>query len=483
MATVNRQSLREEFERLKAEFGHLSAAGGMPAETRALFNALLMLFEVLMAIFMEKTTRKGSRNSSLPPSQTGKDDSAATRPGAKGKGVKQNDARSRHSRTVTTAEVAAVDACATCGADLGEVPSQSRQRRTRIDILFEKVVHHVDAEIKDCPRCRQRTTGRFPADMPGPLQYGNGIKAYTMNLLIAQMVPLDRVLKSVDTLIGVVISPATILKFVLRLHTALERWEASAIDELLRMPAMNADETSLRVDRKNHWIHVYSGGEVTIKRLHRKRGCEAIDDIGIIPRYGGVVVHDCWASYLSYDHCGHALCGSHLLRELQFIVDSNRYPWARNVKRLLKETCAKVSASDAKQVTEQDYRNLQKRYRNILTRGARELPPIPARPKGKRGRIAKSDAHNLWERLKKHEQAVLLFAKHSTVPFTNNRAERDLRMSKVKQKVSGCFRTERYAQAYCRISSYLQTMGYRGYNPLVAIQIALSGEIYEQGGE
>ncbi len=319
--------------------------------------------------------------------------------------------------------------------------------------------------------------------MCGPLQYGNGLKAYMMNLLIARMVPLDRVLKSVETLIDVAISPATLLKFVIRLHAALERWEATAIDELLRMPALNADETSLRVDRKNHWIHVYSGGEITVKRLHRKRGCEAIDDIGIIPRYGGVVVHDCWASYLSYDHCGHALCGSHLLRELQFVVDSNQYPWARNMKRLLKETCAKVSASDAKQVTERECRNLRKRYRNILTRGGKELPPIPARPKGKRGRIAKSDAHNLWERLKKHEQAVLLFAEESTVPFTNNRAERDLRMSKVKQKVSGCFRTERFAQAYCRISSYLQTMRNRGYNPLVAIQIALSGEIYEQGGE
>ena len=483
MATVNRPSLREEFERLKAEFGQLSAAGGMSAETRALFNALLMLFEVLMAIFMEKTTRKGSRNSSLPPSQTDKDDSAATRPGAKGKGTKQNDARSRHSRTVTTTEVAAVDACATCGADLGDTPSQSRQRRTRIDILFEKVVHHVDADIKDCPRCRRRTTGRFPADMPGPLQYGNGIKAYMMNLLIAQMVPLERVRKSVETLIDVAISPATILKFVIRLHAALERWEAQAIDELLRMPALNADETSLRVDRRNHWIHVYSGGDITVKRLHRKRGCEAIDAIGIIPRYGGVVVHDCWASYLSYGHCGHALCGSHPLRELQFVVDSNQYAWARNMKRALKETCAKVSASDDKRLAEKEYRNLQKRYRNILTRGGKELPPIPTRAKGQRGRIAKSDAHNLWERLKKHEQAVLLFAKESAVPFTNNRAERDLRMSKVKQKVSGCFRTERYAQAYCRISSYLQTMGYRGYNPLVAIQIALSGEIYEQGGE
>ena len=482
MATVNKHSLREEFDRLKAEFEQLSATDQMSAETRALFKALLMLFEVLMAIFMEKTTGKDSRNSSLPPSQTSKDETAATRPGGKSKGVRQNDARSRHSRTVTTTAMAAVDACGNCGADLSNTPSQSRQRRTRIDILFEKVVHHVDAEVKDCPRCQQRTTGRFPADMHGPLQYGNGLKAYMMNLLIAQMVPLD-LLKSVKTLIDVTISPATILKFVLRLHTALERWEASAIEELLRMPALNADETALRVDRKNHWIHVYSGGEVTVKRLHRKRGCAAIDDIGIIPRYGGVVVHDCWASYLSYDHCGHALCGSHLLRELQFVVDSNQYPWARNMKRLLKETCARVSASDDKQLTEQEYRNLRKRYRNILTRGGKELPPIPARTKGKRGRIAKSDAHNLWERLKKHEQAVLLFAKESVVPFTNNRAERDLRMSKVKQKVSGCFRTEQYAQAYCRISSYLQTMRNCGYNPLVAIQIALSGEIYELGGE
>ena len=212
---------------VRAAEGGVRAAirGGrkMPTETRTLFNALLMLFEVLMAIFMEKTTSKGRRNSSIPPSQTDKEDSAATRPGAKGKGVKQNDARSRHSRTVITTEVAAVDACAGCGADLGDTPSRSKQRRTRIDILFEKVVHRVDAQVKDCPRCRQRTTGRFPADMPGPLQYGNGIKAYVMNLLIAQMVSLDRVCKSLKTLIDVVISPATILKFVIRLHTALER--------------------------------------------------------------------------------------------------------------------------------------------------------------------------------------------------------------------------------------------------------------------
>ncbi len=146
------------------------------------------------------------------------------------------------------------------------------------------------------------------------------------------------------------------------------------------------------------------------------------------------------------------------------------------MKRLLQETCKKVSKSADKKLNKKELANLQKRYRNILTRGEKELPPIPPRPSGKRGKLAKSDAHNLWERLKLHEVSVLLFAKDPHVPFTNNRAEQDLRMAKVKQKVSGCFRSEVYAHAYCRISSYLQTMASKGINPLIAIQMALTGE-------
>jgi len=220
-----------------------------------------------------------------------------------------------------------------------------------------------------------------------------------------------------------------------------------------------------------------------LKCLDRGRGIKAIDAIDIVPRYGGVIIHDCWASYFSYRHCGHGLCGSHLMRELTFVVESNGYTWAKNMKRLLKETCAKVSKSEQKKLTDEDYANLQKRFRNIITRGEKELPPVPPKPSGKRGRIAKSDAHNLWERISENEQAVLLFAKNSHVSFTNNRAERDLRMAKVKQKVSGCFRTVRYAQAYCRISSYLQTMANKGYNPLIAIQMALAGKINDAGCE
>ena len=186
-----------------------------------------------------------------------------------------------------------------------------------------------------------------------------------------------------------------------------------------------------------------------MKCLHPKRGCEAIEAIGILPRYTGVAVHDCWASYLSYAHCDHALCGAHLLRELTFIVDAHGYAWAKRMKRLLLGACHQVSKRDDKTLSASEYKALQKRYRTILTQGARELPPIPPRQNGQRGKVAKPDAHNLWERMKNYETAVLRFAKHPDVAFTNNRAERDLRMAKVKQKVSGCFRTRKYAEPPC----------------------------------
>ena len=478
MASVNKQSLREEFEALKGRFTQLGAEGKITAESRALFEALLMLLQVLMAVFLEKNTPKSSTNSSKPSSQTPKDETALTRPGTHTKGKAFDPSRSANTRTVETVGVSKVGFCENCGEDLRKAPCQGHERRTQIDIVFEKVVMHVDAEIKPCPHCGQKTRGAFPQAFSGPLQYGSGIRAYVLNLLIAQMISLKRVQQSVQTLIGLAISEATILKYVLQLHLALERWEKEAIERLLTLPAIHLDETSLRVDKHNQWIHVCSGGEITLKFVHEKRGLEAMTAIGVIPRYGGVIIHDCWASYLSYDHCGHGLCGAHLLRELTFIMEADGYAWAKNMKRLLQQTCARVAKRKRKRLTPHEYERLQSRYRNILTRGERELPPIPARQNGKRGRIAKSDAHNLWERLKEHETAVLLFARNANVAFTNNRAERDLRMSKVKQKVSGCFRKAEFAQAYCRISSYLQTMANQGCNPLVAIQMALSGQLY-----
>ena len=483
MASVNKQSLREEFDALKGRFEQLVAEGKMAGEGRALVEALLMLLQLLMAVFLEKHTPKTSTNSSRPSSHTPRDETAISRPGSHGKGNRLDQARSTNTRTVQTVQIAKLSFCEHCGEDLRRVACRGHERRTQIDIVFEKVLTHVDAEIKRCPHCQTQTRAPFPETFCGPLHYGPGIKAYVLHLLIAQMLSLKRLQQSIQTLIGLVLSEATILKYVMQLHRGLEQWEQSAIERVLASPAMHVDETSLRVERQNHWIHVCSAGDITLKFLHHKRGQEAMAAIGVIPRYGGVIIHDCWASYLAYEHCGHGLCGAHLLRELAFIVDADRYAWAANMKRLLQQTCLLVSQRKRKKLNRREYSNLHKRYRNILTRGEKELPAIPARQNGKRGRIAKSDAHNLWERLKEHENAVLLFAKESHVSFTNNRAERDLRMSKVKQKVSGCFRQREYAAAYCRISSYLQTMANSGYNPLVAIQLALSGQLYAETGE
>ncbi|MGH8228546.1 MAG: IS66 family transposase [Steroidobacteraceae bacterium] len=455
----------------------------MSGENRALFQALLMLLQVLMAVFMEKHTPKTSANSSRPSSQTAKDESALDHAGTHTKGKAYDPSRSANTRTVETVRISKVSACEECGEDLRDLRPHGHERRTQIDIVFEKVASHVDAEIKSCPHCGAENRAPFPEAFAGPVQYGTGIKAYALNLLIAQMISLKRVQDSIESLIGLAISEATILKYVLQLHLALARWERMAIERLLTQPAMHVDETSIRVEKHNHWIHVCSAGDITLKFVHGKRGLEAMSAIGIIPRYGGVIVHDCWASYLSYEHCGHGLCGAHLLRELTFIVEANGFAWAKNMKRLLQQTCTQVTKRKRKRLSPREYENLQKRYRNILTRAARELPPIPTRQNGKRGRLAKSDAHNLWDRLKEHETAVLLFARDPNVPFTNNRAERDLRMSKVKQQVSGCFRKTQFAEAYCRISSYLQSMANRGYNPLVAIQMALSGQLYAKSGE
>ena len=196
MATVNKASLRSEFDALTARFESLCAEGKMSAESRALVDALLMLFKVLMAVFMEKHTPKSSANSSLPASQSPHDATARTRPGAKGRGPSTNAESCANTRTREHVRVLGVDACERCGEDLTSTACTGHERRTLIDIVFEKVVRHADAEIKHCPRCRTETRPRFPAEMPGPLQYGPGVKAYVVHLLVAQMLSLKRVAHS-----------------------------------------------------------------------------------------------------------------------------------------------------------------------------------------------------------------------------------------------------------------------------------------------
>ena len=421
MARINHASLRAQLHDCRAQFEAIKQHGEASADTLALINALFMLVDIVVAVFLERTTPKTSRNSGLPSSRDGTDDGQTHtegKSGSRSRGPKARHARSDNLRTVTTTHTSAVTGCRQCGHDLTGTACTAHEQRVEIDIVFETVERQVTAEIKTCPRCHTRTKGSFPATMPGPVQYGPGIVAYVVHLLCAQMVSLKRTAAMIQAMTGRLLSEATLLGFVSRLHQALEPWEAAAIDKLLDMPVLHVDETSLRVDRKNYWIHVCAGGPITVKGLHRNRGCEAINTLGIIPRYGGLIVHDCWKAYLTYTQCKHQLCGAHLLRELQAVTDSNAYPWARKMHKLLLIARRQVIQRPQQRLSMRHYKRIARCYKAILEQGRSEMPQIPPRKKGQRGPVAKSDAHNLHQRLVVQRKNVLRFTRRADTPFT-----------------------------------------------------------------
>ena len=428
-----------------------------------------------MAVFLEKATLRRTQNSGLPSSQTDPDETARRRPGVKGKGPDNRAAQGGSTRRVVETRTVPVSACRACGHNLEGVSPGGRERRVQVDIVFETREPVVEAEIKTCPRCRTETRGRFPENLPGPLQYGHGIVAFATRLLTAQLLSLKRTARTLKALTGRAIAEAALPAWLTRLHEALAGWETAAVEALPAVPVLHADETGLRIEGRTHWLHRASAGHPTVKHCRRKRGTEALRDIGIVPRYRGVPVHDRRASCFAYDKCRHALCGSHLLRDLRVVEDAHGHARARRMGTLLLKTCRQVRDHPDKALGEPDCKALRTRCRTLLTQAKRELPQPPPRQTQRRGRIAQSDAENLHEAFAKYETEALRFARDPEAPFTNHRAERDSRMAKVKQKVSGCFRTPEYAAACCRISGYLQSMACQGCNPLAAIEIALNG--------
>ena len=469
-----KESIRNQIDEAKATLEQ-ALKKNKNAELAAAIKSLFIVIDILVALFLEKKVRKNSSNSGLPPSSDigGKNDrNRSTEPDQK-KGGEQLG----NTREVKTKETVSPQNCKGCERKLDDILASETEQRKKIDIIYEVVEHTVTSEVKVCPDCGTQNKGKFPRGMDGKLQYGNGVKATIINFLCAQMVSLERVEEYLKGILGRFISQAVMLKYIAQFSESLEEWESQMIEHLLKAPAIHVDETSSRVDKKNHWVHSYSYGDITLKFIHQKRGTEAIDSIGIIPRYGGIIIHDCYPSYFTYDNVNNALCGAHLLRDLKFVEDSTKGRWATNMKNLLQEAAKTVAERKSMRILyEDEYKRLQSNYRNILTRAKKELPPFPEAT-GKRGRPKHTEAQNLWLRLKEHEEAVLRFSRDKNVDFTNNRAERDIRINKLKQKVSGCFRTFKYAKHFCRISSYLKTMRYRGYSSMEAIMLALQGEI------
>lgn len=268
------------------------------------------------------------------------------------------------------------------------------------------------------------------------------------------------------------------------LNAAVERCAAGlatteeAIKERLRAtPVAHFDETGFHIEGKRYWLHSASIEGLTCYGWHTKRGKEATDTLGILPRFEGRAVHDGWSSYFQYG-CDHALCNAHHPRELTFVQEQDGQSWAGDMKELLLEVKARVEqakAAGAEDLNEATRREFEVRYQRILAQGMAATPPLEPRPPGKRGRRKQSKAKNLLDRLAAHQQSVLAFMEDFRVPFDNNLAERDLRMVKVQQKISGCFRSGDGATAFCRIRGYISTVRKQRHDVLAAIEHVFAG--------
>ncbi|WP_229459454.1 IS66 family transposase [Massilia cavernae] len=272
-------------------------------------------------------------------------------------------------------------------------------------------------------------------------------------------------------------SPATLLAWVGEASLALQGTADLIARQLHHAPVLCADESGLRVDGKLHWMHVAATAELTWYGMHAKRGLDAIVAHGILPKRIGVLVHDCWAPYWKLDDGLHALCNAHLLRELVYAQEVTGQQWPTAMTELLLNA-QRLSAAARQQGRPFDADAIAAFtivYNDIVRQGE-QLNPPQLKPDGSSGRCKQSDAYNLLRRFRLHADAILRFIADPTVPFSNNIAERAVRMPKVKQKISGCFRTIAGADNFCIIRSCLDTLRKQGHSMLEVLRRAFTGD-------
>jgi transposase len=431
---------------------------------------------------LEAQLAKDSHNSHLPPSS----DRFHRQPKSlrKKSGKKPGGQAGHAGTTLKLSEtpdlviVHPVEQCQHCQADLREVESLAVERRQVLDLPPKRVVviEH-QAQAKCCPTCQQISSAPFPQDVRAPVQYGAALAAVGVYLVQQQLLPYERACEVMEDLLGPSMSAGTLQGFVQRCAAQLEAVEQQIKAALSRAPVLHQDETGLYVAGQRHWMHVSATEQLTHYAVHPKRGKAAMEAIGILTDFTGVSVHDGWSSYWQFV-CQHALCNVHLLRELTYLSEELGQAWAAEMIELLLDIKAAVEQARVEGRTHLhpvEVADWKARYQALLSQGYLANPPDPPPEIAKKGRRKQSTARNLLDRLSKHQQAVLLFLDNFAVPFDNSLAERDLRMVKVQQKISGCFRSPAGAMAFCRIRGYLSTLRKQGMAVLTALEQALVG--------
>jgi transposase len=465
----------------------------MAIEVAALAQQLAKQGEVLQEL--QARFAKSSRNSSKPPSRDGYGKVKRTESLRKS-GDKPNGGQPGHDGQTLMASdhpdrtlMHEVPSCAHCQASLPGVEVVGYEERQVFDIpaiRIEVTAHR--AQIKVCPACGRANKGAFPAVVTQAVQYGPAVHTWASYFTNQHHIPVERTTEIFADLVQHRVSEATVLKASEQLDRCIAP-STEAVKGMLRdVEVLHVDESGLRVTGKLHWLHVACTERLTSYEVHAKRGHEAMEDAGILGAFRGTAVHDHWKPYFKYDECTHALCNAHHLRELRFIDQQYQQAWANDMAELLLAIKAAVAATPepAMSLSPPEREVFAKRYDAVVQAGFKANPaPMPTSEGGmkKRGRPAQPPPVNLLIRLRNFKDQVLAFMSDFRIPFDNNQGERDIRMVKVKQKVSGGFRTLEGAKRFGRIRGYISTARKQAKNVFEAIRDAFDGSPFIPSSE
>jgi len=445
----------------------------------------LKLLERMQAL--EERLNKNSQNSDKPPSSDGlRKRPRKPKPIRNSKKRKQGGQQGHAGSTLKISSDVdhvvrhAVDQCQQCGHNLAQIDGRVVQQRQVLDIPPPRIVrteHQLVARV--CPCCQTSNNGQLPADLKGTVQYGPRLRALVVYLMIYQLLPYKRTQEVLKTLYAVKPSTGTLNRILQDGYKQLEEAEKAIREAIIQAKVVHCDETGHRVGAKTRWLHVASTKLLTFYHSNKARGSLAHQAADVLPDYKGIAVHDFYRSYLILS-CQHGLCNAHLLRELKAVIEREPHQlWAKAVVRLLQTANRLVKAAKA-----QDKWSLsapaQKRIVTIydrLLRQADTLNPLAA-PNGRRGRTKQTKTRNLVSRLLQYKQDILRFTYDFNVPFDNNLAERDLRMVKVQQKISNCFRSELGAKIFCRIRGYISTCLKQEYELFPVLANVMQGNVF-----
>lgn len=437
---------------------------------------------------LQAKAAKNSSNSSKPPSSDGYSKKNRTT-SQREKGQKPNGGQPGHEGTTLNqvenpdeVKVHDKECCGNCAVSLAAVPGSKVEERQVFDIPAMKITitsHRVT--LKVCPECQTENKGDFPENVSQPVQYGDGVKTVATYFTSGHFIPVERTAQIFKDLFGQSPSEAFILNAGKQLEQKIEPARAAVKGQLQQAKILHVDETGLRVTGKLHWLHSASTDKLTDYEVHTKRGKEAMDTAGILGNFHGKLVHDHWKVYFSYDGCEHVACNAHHLRELDYLEKQFQQTWAGEMATLL----VNIKNTIADLQPEQDSLSpgqillFEHQYDDLVKMGLEENPyseaKTPEDGTKKRGKPKQTPAYNLLARLRDYKGGVLAFMYDFSVPFDNNLAERDIRMVKVKQKVSGGFRTLGGAQQFASIRGYISTAHKNSVSIFTAIKDAFSG--------